>query len=115
MYLEGVVSLTRYLVVVAKVSPLGKPSGTCRSIGVCLHRTHPAAPLLFRPSLFHKSDSPCIVCVCFRPIYWRQSLCSRRDVRYTFAVYLEDYTCSVYFSVQLEPTGVTQEHTRPFG
>ena len=25
-----------------------------------------------------------------------------------FAVYLEDYTCSVYFSVQLEPTGVTQ-------
>ena len=26
-----------------------------------------------------------------------------------FAVYLEDYTRSVYFSVQLEPTGVTQE------
>ena len=25
------------------------------------------------------------------------------------ALYLEDYTCSVYFSVQLEPTGVTQE------
>ncbi len=26
-----------------------------------------------------------------------------------FAVYLEDYTCSVYFSVQLEPTEVKQE------
>ena len=26
-----------------------------------------------------------------------------------FAVYLEDYTCSVYSPVQLEPTGVTQE------
>ena len=24
-------------------------------------------------------------------------------------MYLEDYTCPVYFSVQLEPTGVTQE------
>ena len=36
------------------------------------------------------------LCVCFRPIYyWRQSLCSRRDVR---------YTCS-----QQEPPGVTQE------
>ena len=26
-----------------------------------------------------------------------------------FAVYLEDYTCSVYFSVQIEPIEVTQE------
>ena len=29
-----------------------------------------------------------------------------------FGVYLEDYTCSVYFSVQLEPTEVAKEvHT----
>ena len=64
------------------------------------------------------------VCVCFRPIYWRQSLCSRRDVSLCsrrdvravhFAVYLEEYT-TVYFSVQLESTGVTQEgvNTGPF-
>ena len=45
----------------------------------------------------------------FSSLYWRQSLRSRRDVYYTFAVYVEDYTCSVYFSVQLVPTVVTQE------
>ncbi len=42
-------------------------------------------------------------------LFWRQSLWSRRDVCYTFAVYLEDYTCSVYFSAQLEPTEVIEE------
>ncbi len=50
------------------------------------------------------------VCVCvFVACIGDSPSWSRRDVYYTFAVYLEDYTYSVYFSVQLEPTEVTQE------
>ncbi len=45
------------------------------------------------------------MCLCFRLIYLATAvpLVNARRVRH-FAVYLEDYTCSVYFSVQLHRT-----------
>ncbi len=49
--------------------------------------------------------------MCFRLIYFSDSPSDQGETCTVlhFAVYLEDYTCSVHFPVQLEPTEVTQE------
>ena len=53
----------------------------------------------------------CVCVLCFRPFYFGGKLIplikARRALH--FAAYLEDYTCSAYPTVQLEPTGVTQD------
>ena len=57
-----------------------------------------------------RQQYPHFVCVCvFVPsiLTTAPPIKARRALH--FAVYLEDDTCSVYFPVQLEPTGVTQE------